>query len=185
MAMSMAFTLERYLSEVPAHYDLLWHPHTATSLQCARKGHVPKESVAKAVVLEDEEHHFVMAVLPATRKVQFALLHEQTGRSMYLADEQDLGRLFADCEVGAVPPLGAAYGLETLWDEDLLESGDLYFEAGDHETLIHMKTSDFIRLLGDADPMHFSVPNEVNADLDFTFIADNVDRSWRDVDDWN
>lgn len=183
--MSMSFSVERYLRDAPAHYDLLSHPHAATSLQCARKGRVPGESLAKAVVLEDEAHHYVMAVLPATHKVQFELLHEGTGRSMYLADEQDLEKIFADCEAGAVPPLGVAYGLETFWDDGLLESGDLYFEAGDHETLIHMKTSDFIRLLGDADHMRFSVPGGINADLDFSDLASDADLSWRDVDDWN
>jgi prolyl-tRNA editing enzyme YbaK/EbsC (Cys-tRNA(Pro) deacylase) len=56
-----------------------------------------------------------------------------------LATEAKLKYLLKDCEPGAVPPLGAAYGLETVWDDSLLEQSDTYFEAGDHETLVHMK----------------------------------------------
>lgn len=35
---------------------------------------------------------------------------------------------------------------------------ELYFEAGDHETLVRVKTSDFIGLLEGASHMAFSAP---------------------------
>lgn len=181
--MSMAFTLERYLQRAPAHFDLLSHPHSASSLQTARLSGIPGTQLAKAVMLEDGAHRYLMAVLPASKKVEFAPICEYTGREMHLASEEEFNRVFADCENGAVPPLGKAYGMQTVWDETLLAEPDLYFEAGDHETLVHMKTSDFIRLLGDADPLDFAAP--FNGELETWRDLDFSDRGWYDSDDWN
>ena len=44
--------------------------------------------------------------------------------------------LFDDCEFGAVPPVGAAYGLPVLLDESLDGASELHFEAGDHTIIL-------------------------------------------------
>ena len=48
---------------------------------------------------------------------------------------------------GAVPPLGPAYGIESIWDEQLMNEPDLYFELGDHKHLVHVRTRDYLALL--------------------------------------
>ena len=35
--------------------------------------------------------------------------------------------------------------MKTLMDESMSTQPDIYFEAGDHETLIHMRTEQFMR----------------------------------------
>jgi Ala-tRNA(Pro) deacylase len=52
--------------------------------------------------------------------------------------------------VGAIPPIGLLYDIDTIVDDALLEQPEVYFEAGDHEQLIHMRSEDFRKLLGDA-----------------------------------
>jgi Ala-tRNA(Pro) deacylase len=64
-----------------------------------------------------------------------------------LATEQELQGLFTDCEVGAVPPLGQAYGIRTIVDRQLLDRDDIYFEGGDHRTVVHLKGGTFRRLM--------------------------------------
>ena len=49
-----------------------------------------------------------------------------------------------------VPPLSPAYGLETVVDEGLAEQPELYFDAGDHEELVHVLTERFFELVGSA-----------------------------------
>ncbi len=39
--------------------------------------------------------------------------------------------------------------METVWDDSLMLQPELYFEAGDHEHLVHVKSRDFFRLLAD------------------------------------
>jgi hypothetical protein len=68
--------------------------------------------------------------------------------------EQALGgfgnEAFPDCAVGALPPAGAAYGLEVLLDESLAGQPEVYFEAGDHTRLIGLSGAGFRKLLADA-----------------------------------
>jgi Ala-tRNA(Pro) deacylase len=156
--MGMAMKLADYLRGHPVQYELVKHPHTGNSRESAEVTHVPASCLAKAVVLEDEDGHLVMAILPASRKINLDELRTGTGRKLRLATEGAIGARFGDCELGAVPPVGGAYGMETIWDDNLASQPELYFEAGDHETLVHVKTSDFMRLLEGAPHMPFSDP---------------------------
>lgn len=170
--MGMAPTLQSYFREHPAPYDLLYHHRSATSLETARTSHLPPERLAKAVVLDDGQRCLV-AVLPATRHVELGELNTRTGRVMRLLTEDEFSRYFPDCEPGAVPALAGAYGLEVIWDESLAEEPDLYFEAGDHRTLVHMKTRDFIEMMRESGNVgQFAAPPYVLA-------------AWEDDDDSN
>src|SRR5262249_42699223 len=55
---------------------------------------------------------------------------------------------------GGVPPLGAAYALECIVDENLEGEGDVYLEGGDHRTLIHVTGQQFHDLMRDAPHGH-------------------------------
>jgi Ala-tRNA(Pro) deacylase len=78
------------------------------------------------------------------------LVHEFTGRSrLAMAEEEALAPLFDDCEVGAVPAVATAYGLETIWDETLAYAETVYFEGGDHTSLVRVGGGEFRRLMGE------------------------------------
>lgn len=156
--MGMAMKLADYLAAHPVPFDLVVHPHTGSSLQSARAMDLPPGCLVKAVVLEDENDHLLMAVLPASRKVNLGELRKCTGCMLRLADEAELRERFDDCEAGAVPPVGNAYGMETIWDDSLMSRPDVYFEAGDHETSVRIKTRDFVGLLEGARHLDFSAP---------------------------
>ena len=146
--MAIATTVSNYLAENDVAYDVLTHPHTATSGESAEAAHVPGTRLAKSVVLEDD-HGYLMVVLPSNRQVNLGELHRQLNRNLGLATEGELGSLFSDCEIGALPAVGPAYGMETVVDDALAEQSDIYFEAGDHEQLIHVTAETFQSLLGE------------------------------------
>jgi Ala-tRNA(Pro) deacylase len=156
--MTIAHTLKNFLDSQQVPYELVAHRHTVTSLRSAGTAHVDPAQLAKAVLLEEDlEHsHYVVAVLPATRRLQLAEAGRNVGRKVHLATEDDAAMLFADCETGAIPALGAAYGLDTIIEDSLLAHPRVYFEAGDHEHLVHMTTKDFLRVLGDCPHGHFA-----------------------------
>jgi Ala-tRNA(Pro) deacylase len=156
--MGMAVKLADYLATHTVPFTLMMHSRTSSSLQSARSMDLTPGCLVKAVVLEDENDQFLMAVLPASRKVDLGELRRCFGRMLRLADEVDLRERFGDCEVGAVPPIGNAYGMETIWDDSLMSRPDVYFEAGDHETSVHVKTRDFVGLLEGARHLDFSAP---------------------------
>lgn len=147
--MTMSATVQNYLNQQGIPYELVPHPHTETSMDAASASHLPAAKIAKPVILEDDDG-YLMAVVPAHHHVQIRKVNELLNRNMGLATEQEIKTLFTDCAVGAIPPIGQAYGLETIFDECLGECPDLYLEAGDHEDFIHLKSDDYLRLMSQA-----------------------------------
>jgi Ala-tRNA(Pro) deacylase len=153
--MAVADTLHDYLSRWGVEYEVVPHPHTASSLETAEMAHVPGDKLAKCVVTEDYRG-YLMVVVPASHQVEFSLLDEELDRHLELATEQELADIFTDCEVGAIPPLGEAYGIDVAIDDSLAECEDVYFEAGDHADLIHLNGEDFRDLMAGAEHGCFS-----------------------------
>jgi Ala-tRNA(Pro) deacylase len=155
--MGMAITLQAFFESHPLHYSIVSHDYTESTQRSAAAVHQTGFKVAKSVLLKDGES-YLLAVLPACYRLHLGQLHRALGRDLGLATETEVAVLFGDCVLGAIPPAGVLYDLDTIVDEALLEQDDIYFEAGDHEQLIHMKQADFTKLLGDARRGRFSVP---------------------------
>jgi Ala-tRNA(Pro) deacylase len=153
--MTTATKLTHYLSSHGVPYEELPHATTLTSLRTAQECHVPANRLAKAVVLEDDRG-YLLAVLPASHHLRLAALERQRQQPLRLADEDALERLFPDCAPGAVPPIGAAYGIDTIVDESIAEQSDIFFEAGDHKTLLHVSGPVFRALMAGAQHGNFS-----------------------------
>jgi Ala-tRNA(Pro) deacylase len=155
--MNIAPTIQDYLAERQIAYEVLAHTRTSTSATTAQAAHLPGRSVAKAVVVADENGRYAVAVLPATAHVQLGRLErELRSTGLHLAAEPELEKLFPDCAPGAVPPLGRAYGLATVVEEDLAAQPDVFFEAGDHQHLVHVTQGEFGRLIAEARCARFS-----------------------------
>jgi Ala-tRNA(Pro) deacylase len=138
--------VQDYLDREGVPYSTILHEHTRDSTHSAQAAHIPGNRLAKCVMLEDDEG-YLMAVVPATHKVDLGALHRELHRNLGLATDREVLELFKDCEPGALPPLGLAYGIDSILDESLVDSPDIYFEAGDHRALVHMSGSDFLRLM--------------------------------------
>jgi Ala-tRNA(Pro) deacylase len=133
------------------------HEPTSTSLQAARAASIAPHQLAKAALLE-EDGHYVMVVLSTARHIRLGELRRHFQRNLSLAPERAVASLFQDCIPGAMPALGPAYDMDTIWDDSLMNESELYFEAGDHEHLIHMRTHDYLWLVRDCPHGAFSEP---------------------------
>ncbi len=145
--MTIASTVSRFLTEAHAEYDIVNHTHTESAAQSALAANVPLNQVAKAIVLKDRMGKYVMAVVPAHNKLRVRWLSEVVSRDLQLVSEVELKDIFQDCELGAVPALGQAYGIDMIWDDELLACDDIYIESGDHEQLLHMSREQFAALM--------------------------------------
>lgn len=153
--MAIAATVKAYLEKTDTRYSMVPHPHTWSSSETASAAHVPPERIAKAVVLADQTG-YVMAVVPANRHVDIEALSRKFGRDLALAPEFRIGSVFKDCDLGAIPPLGSAYGMTTILDNCLIGLPEVYFEAGDHEDLILVDGEQFMSLMKGAQHGEFS-----------------------------
>lgn len=154
--MNIATRLQDYLQYKQVSYDLLPHPHTHCSAETASQARIPSSRLAKSVVLGDELGGYLIAVVPANRQVVVHQLSQWMGRPLHLVSEAEVARLFTDCEPGAIPPAGSAYGLPMVMDDALAEEPEVYFEAGDHEDLVHMGIDDFLEVMDGADRISFA-----------------------------
>ncbi len=153
--MGIATTLAQYLAERGVRYDVVGHPHAVTASESAKMSHVALNRLAKAVVLKGEDG-FMLAVLPASSHIQFGHLRKQLGADVDLANEEQIETLFVDCEPGAVPALGAAYGLKVVVDDSLVNEPEIYLEGGDHASLVHINGSTFQELMAGARHARFA-----------------------------
>ena len=153
--MSFGRKFKEYLLDSRVDFDLVEHPRTGSSSQTAQAAHIPGSCLAKAVVLQHDDG-FVLAVVPSTHRVELGTLERTLGCKLNIATETDVGKIFGDCVLGAVPPTGPAYDLETLVDEELDRQPEIYFESGDHRTLVHVTGEGFRHLMADAQHAQFS-----------------------------
>lgn len=154
--MTIAPQLRQYLDESKADYDIIEHRPTMSALETARSCDIPAQRLAKAILLDTSDDDHLLAVLPSDRKLELSELRTELGSKPRLSDEAEVGKTFKDCELGAVPPIG--YGVTTIVDDSLSEQPDIYFEAGDHKSLVHMNRAEFSRLTEDARHGQFSEP---------------------------
>lgn len=166
--MSISLPLRKYLSAKEVAYDVVAHKSTVSSIRTAEASRIPGECLAKGVVLRTEhELHgdcfcqrshssYILAVLPASHRINLNDLRTHVGLDVVLANEQEVEELFEDCSPGAIPPIGDCYGLDVIVDESVVAQPEVYLEAGDHETLVHLSRDQFSRLMETAKQGRFS-----------------------------
>jgi len=144
--MAILGRLESLLDETGVSYTHHVHASVYTAKEVAALEHLPQHRFAKAVVIKDEDA-FVMAVLPADYVVDMQELRAALGiKHARLATEKELGELFPDCELGAMPPLGDLYGLPTYVESSLADEKRIAFNAGTHRDVVYLSLRDFQRL---------------------------------------
>jgi Ala-tRNA(Pro) deacylase len=64
-----------------------------------------------------------------------------------LANESELVELFADCELGAMPPFGQPCGLPVLPDAEIAAKEFIAFPIGTHRDVVRMSVADYKKLV--------------------------------------
>jgi Ala-tRNA(Pro) deacylase len=130
-----------------AEFELIQHDAVTTSAEAAAVRGTELRSGAKAMLVKTKKG-FVLAVLAADRKVDWKLLGPLVGdRGARFANDEEL-RAATGLSKGAVPPVGALFGLRTIYDRSLLDVDSVNFNAGSHTDSIAMSRADLIRIGG-------------------------------------
>ena len=148
--MSIAPTIQNYLRETGIEYELVPHTPTYSANKTAEAAHISGDMLAKGVLL-NTDHGYMMAVVPASRKVDLSGLSHQLKERLGLASENEIDMIFDDCDPGATSACASAYAVRVIVDSSLDELEDLYMESGDHENLIHVKKNAFAKLMAEAE----------------------------------
>lgn len=146
--MAMPMTIREYLRACDIDFEEVTHPREVTTSRIAQQAHVAGSQLAKAVMLHGDSGYHV-AVVPSDCEADLDKLSQLFHEKVDLASEDEVRSRFSDCDPGATTPVGQAYGLQVYLDDMLRHQPDIYFEAGDHETLVHMSGSEFDRLMAE------------------------------------
>ncbi|MCE5283140.1 MAG: YbaK/EbsC family protein [Deltaproteobacteria bacterium] len=139
--------LKKFLDEHGVRYVSVVHSPTYTAQEVAARVHIRGQLLAKTVIVK-MDGRMAMAVLPASRQIDFDYLRKETGSSkVELAREEEFMDLFPGCEVGAMPPFGNLYGMDVFTDQTLNKDDEIAFSAGTHSELIKLPFEDFKRLV--------------------------------------
>lgn len=136
----------KYLKSNKVKFQLRHHPARFTAQEVAAAEHITGEEVAKVVIVKAGEK-FAMFVLPATCVLEMAEVRKVLGaKESRLATEEEIGQLFPDCQIGAMPPFGAEYGLDMYVDNHLAADPEVLIPACTHEDAVLMAWQDYQRL---------------------------------------
>lgn len=142
--------LSDYLDEHGKKYVVVKHSQAYTAQEVAASAHIPGKEMAKTVMMKIDGD-IKMVVLPSTHQVDFDQMKETVGAdSVELASEDEFESLFPDCELGAMPPFGNLYDMDTIVAESLAEDEEIAFNAGSHKELVKMSYKDFEELVNPA-----------------------------------
>lgn len=139
--------LTTYLDENDIKYVTVKHSKAFTAQEVAASAHIPGRNMAKPVMVK-VDGDLKMVVLPSTHDLDFDALKDTFKTSnVELASESDFEDLFPDSELGAMPPFGNLYDVDTIVSEALGGDVEIAFNAGTHSEIIKMDYRDFESLV--------------------------------------
>lgn len=139
--------LKKFLDEHNVKYVSISHSPAYTAQEIAARAHIPGKELAKTVMIK-LDGKLAMAVLPANYRIDFEQLQQMTAaKSVELAREEEFKFTFPGCEIGAMPPFGNLYEMETYVAESLAEDESIAFNAGTHKELLRLQYKDFENLV--------------------------------------
>jgi Ala-tRNA(Pro) deacylase len=126
-------------------FEPIAHTRTFTSIEEARALGVAADEVVKTVAITTAHGH-ALAVIPASRRLDMRLVRRVVGdQHARLASEEELQSHFAECELGALPPLGSLLNASTYVDPAVVQHDMVVFAAGSQTESVKARTQELFR----------------------------------------
>lgn len=136
-------SIREYLRVRQVPFITLLHRPVDSAARVAQSLHVRGDCVAKGVLFRAGSA-YVLAVVPSTQRVGVERLANVLGLSdLELATEDEVSRVFHDCQPGALPPFGSVYGLTTVVDPHVLSQREIVVESNTRHEGIRLRASDY------------------------------------------
>lgn len=139
---TVPITVKRFLFEKGVPYRFLVHPGASSAAQAVRALGVEPATVAVARLLRDQDST-LLAVYPATVRLNLEQLNHVTGRTLHAVAPRDVPGCYGDVCL----PLAQLYQLPAMVDESLLQAEQVYFPLN-AQVLCRLSGADFAALQG-------------------------------------
>jgi len=122
-----------WLAAQDIEYEIHQHDPAFTARATAAAAGVDPRTFAKVVAVAASDGRKALVVLDATDHLDLRKARDVLGASdVRLLTEPQLTALAPGCEVGAIPAVGALFGLATYADYAVREDPEISFNAGSH-----------------------------------------------------
>ncbi|HEX5825012.1 MAG TPA: YbaK/EbsC family protein [Candidatus Limnocylindrales bacterium] len=124
------------------------HPHDLafTARATATAEGVDPRTFAKVVVVVSHDGPTALVVLDATDHLDLRKArHLLDAGEVRLLSEPELRALAPGCDVGAIPAVGALFGLRTYADRDVRDDSEISFNAGSHRVSARVERASWER----------------------------------------
>lgn len=147
--MALAAKLEHYLSEQGlAYQELAIEPVPNLDAAVIASGRSQHDFVQATLLLDIDG--VVMAVHRFDSTLDLPAVQQLTGRRLQPLTARQTRRIFEDCEPGFVPPVGGAYRVPVLVDEDVMLGESVLISGGRSDAVIELDRDTLEFLLADA-----------------------------------
>lgn len=125
--------LLNWLASQDIEYEIHQHDQAFTARATAAAERVDPRTFAKVVGVAASDQRTAIVVIDATDQLDLRKARETLGASdVRLLTEPELTALAPGCEVGAIPAVGALFGLATYADHAVRDDPEISFNAGSH-----------------------------------------------------
>jgi Ala-tRNA(Pro) deacylase len=139
--------LKEFLDSRGVKYVSIMHSLAYTAQEVAASAHVSGKEMVKTLVVK-LDGRLALVALPASEKIDLHGVRDATGaKHVELATEAEFGSRFPGCDLGAMPPFGNLYDMDTYVTQSLTRDREIAFNAGTHTEVIRMAYADYERLV--------------------------------------
>jgi Ala-tRNA(Pro) deacylase len=125
--------LVSWLASQDIEFEIHEHDQAYTARATAMAEGVDPRTFAKVVAVASRDGGTAFVVLDATDHLDLRKARQVLGTTdVRLLTEPELTALAPGCEVGAVPAIGALFGLTTYADYAVRDDSEISFNAGSH-----------------------------------------------------
>jgi Ala-tRNA(Pro) deacylase len=141
--------LLRWLASNQVEHEVHEHGRTYTAQGTARAEGVDPATFAKVVGVGTDDGRSILLVLDATDHVDLRKARQALeARDVRILKEEELLALAPDCEAGAIPAVGALFGLPMYADYGVREDAAISFNAGSHRHTVRVDRPGWERATG-------------------------------------
>jgi len=126
-------------------FEVIPHDQTYTSIGEATALGISADEVLKTLVLDTASGNAI-AVVPGSRRIDMRSVEKALeAKHVRLATEEEIEKSFPGYELGALPPLGSLYGIQTFVDPEVMRHDTVVFAAGSQTESVKLRTEDLFR----------------------------------------
>jgi Ala-tRNA(Pro) deacylase len=145
--MATATWITGMLEQRGVAFEEMHHREVFTAQEVAQSEHVSGHRLAKVVVVIADGHPMEL-VIPASRRVVLERLQQMVGaKSIRLASEAEMDRIFDDVETGAIPALRHWKDVDVIMDESMKVDGSIVIQGGTHQDTLTLRFSDWFEMV--------------------------------------